>query len=111
MDELNTPLKDSRGIDPKEKEFLEKLVSLINEGKINLFKADTIINSEIYNKLSEDKQGKTDLEALNLLAAIREIKGLYDAGFADTYQMENLVERLRVTKERLEEAGGDLFII
>lgn len=109
--ELNIPLKDQKGIDPKEREFLENLVKLINQGKINLFRADTLINHEVYDKLSEDKQGRADLESLNLLAAIREIKGLYDSGFVDTYQMENLVERLRLTKERLESCGGDLFII
>ena len=109
--ELNIPLKTQKVADPTEKAFLENLVKLINEGKINLFRADTLINHLIYDKLPEDKQGKVDLEALNLLAAIREIKGLYDAGFVDTYQMENLVERLKSTKERLESAGGDLFII
>lgn len=109
--ELNIPLKDQKGIDPTEKAFLENLVKLINEEKIDLFRADTLINHEVYDKLPEDKQGKVDLESLNLLAAIREIKGLYDAGFIDTYQMENLVERLRSTKERLESCGGDLFII
>lgn len=109
--ELNIPLKDQKGIDPTEKAFLENLVKLINEGKINLFKADTLINHAVYDQLTEDKQGRVDIESLNLLAVIREIKGLYDAGFVDTYQMENLVERLRLTKERLESSGGDLFII
>ena len=48
---------------------------------------------------------------MNLLSALRDIKGLYDAGQKDTYQMQNLIDRVQNTKERLEEEGGDLFII
>ena len=47
---------------------------------------------------------------MNLLSTIREIKGLYEAGFQDTYQLWYMVEKLRLTKERLE-ADNDLFII
>jgi len=111
QDLLNKPLQLSEGMDPKDREFLELIVRLVNEGKINLYGPSTLINSEVYNKLDFEKQGKADFESVNLLAAIREIKGLYDAGYAETYQVINLVHRLRDTKERLEIEGGDLFII
>lgn len=108
--ELNAPLADS-GVAQKNQEFLDLMLKLIEDGKIDLYKPATLINHEVYDKLSEEKQGKADLEAVNLLSAIREIKGLYDAEYQDTYQMQNLVDRVRNTKERLEEEGGDLFII
>jgi hypothetical protein len=108
--ELNTPLAGS-GVVQKNQEFLDLVLKLIKDGKIDLYKPETLINHEVYDKLDEAKQGKVDLEAMNLLSAVREIKGLYDAEYQDTYQMQNLVDRVRNTKERLEEEGGNLFII
>ncbi len=91
--------------------FLKKLISMIDDGKIDTLKPDTLINHAVYDILDELKQGNADIEALNLLSAIRDIYGLYKAGFENSFQMENLVERLRTTKERIEEVGGDLFVI
>lgn len=109
--ELNAPLSDPTGVDPADQEFLEMVVKMIDEGVIDLYKPDSLINHEFYDTLSEDRQGKADLEAVNLLSALRDIKGLYDGGFKDTFQIQNLVHRVRNTKERLEEEGGDMFII
>lgn len=109
--ELNSPLKDNTGSAGKYKEFLSMLVGMIKDGKIDLYKPESLINHDVYGKLDEARQGKADFEAVNLLTVIREINGLYNAGFEDTYQIENLVERLKATKERLETQGGDLFII
>ena len=106
---LNEPLKHDGN--SKNKDFLETVVKLVNEGKIQIYKPDSLINHEVYDKLDQAAKGKVDYEAMNLLMVIREIKGLYDAGYKDTYQIDNLVEKLRVTKERLEIQGGDLFII
>jgi len=111
QDLLNKPLPLSQGMDQKDREFLELIVRLVNEGKINLYGPSTLLNHEVYDKLDFEKQGRADFESINLLSAIREIKGLYDAGYAETYQVANLVSRLRATKERLEFEGGDLFII
>lgn len=109
--ELNTPLADPDGSSGEDKKFFELVMQMINEGKIDLLNPETLINHAVYDKLSEEDQGKADFEAINLLASLRELKGLYDHGYADTYQMHNLIQRVRKTKERLEEKGGDLFII
>jgi len=108
---LNTPLAMNQSIDPADQQFLNMLMEMVNSGKINLYQPATLINNPIYDKLPSEKQGKVDFEAVNLLSAVREIKGLYDNGFGQTFQIHNLVERLRLTKERLESEGGDLFII
>jgi hypothetical protein len=109
--ELNIPLALQGQADPQTMQFLEMIIKLINEGKIVLHNPDTLINHDVYNKLPIEKQSKVEPEAFNLLTAIRDIKDLYDAGYKDTFQILNDVERLRLTKERLEEFGGDLFII
>ncbi len=109
--ELNAPLSDPTGVSDENDKFLHLVISLINDGKIELHTPSTLINKAVYDGLSEEKQGLADREAMNLLSAVREIKDLFDAGYKDTYQMQNLVERVRNTKERIEEKGGDLFII
>ena len=111
QEELNAPLSDPTGIDAENTEFMELVVSFINKGKIDLYKPDTLINHEFYDTLLPEKQGKADFEAVNLVASLREIKGLYDAGFKNSYQMQNLLHRIRNTKERIEEKSGDIFII
>ena len=109
---LNTPLQDSTGsIDGKDQEFLNLILSLIEEGKIDLYKPSSLLNNDVYNTLNDQEKGEVDLAAMNMLNAIREIKGLNDNGFRETFQMNNLVSRLRYNKEQLESADGDLFII
>ena len=108
---LNTPLVMAQPMNDQDQQFLNTIIGLVNSGKINLYGPSTLINHNVYDKLSSDKQGKVDFEAINLLGAIREIKDLNDHGFGQTFQINNLVERLRMTKERLESEGGDLFII
>lgn len=108
---LNTPLVMAQPMSAQDQQFLNMIVDLVNSGKINLYGPSTLINQVVYSKLPSEKQGQVDLEAINLLGAIREIKDLNDHGFGQTFQINNLVERLRMTKERLESKGGDLFII
>ncbi|MFA5948049.1 MAG: hypothetical protein WC806_03685 [Candidatus Gracilibacteria bacterium] len=109
--ELNKPLANAQGLTAEEETFLNMLINFVNEGKINLYTPSTLLNRAVYDKLASEQQGKTDLEAINMLSAIREIKGLCDAGYRETYQVANLVQSLKYTKERIEYAGGDLFII
>ena len=109
--ELNTPLKSQEPVNPADQAFLELIVKLVNEGTINLYRPDTLLNDAVYEKLDNLQKGKTDIEAQNMLTAIRNIKGLYDAGYKDTYQIFYQVSELRLSKERLENLGGDLFII
>lgn len=108
---LNEPLKKESGISNEDEEFLQLIVQFIDAGKINLYVPSSLINSQNYEVLDDGRRGRADVEAMNMLGAIRDIHGMYRAGLKDTYQMENLVHRLRVSKERLEEVGGDLFII
>ncbi len=108
---LNQPLKDPSGGGEANKKFLDDVVAKINDGKINLFSPSSLLNQEVYQKLSEQVQGKIDMDAVNLLAKLRDMKGLYDLGQTDSYQMENLAENVRLIKERIEAEAGDVFII
>lgn len=108
---LNTPLKADGGMTQEDEKILDLIVAMVNEGKINIYQPSTLVNQSVYEKLGSSEKGKVDFESLNMLSAIREIKGMLDAGFRETYQMANLVSRMRATKERIELERGDIFII
>ncbi len=109
--ELNKPLKQEEAVDPKDTEFLQLLVGKIEKGEIKLFVPSSLINPAVYDNLEESQQGKADYDAFNLLSTIREIYQLWTSGQKDTYQIAYLVHKMRLTKERLEEIGGDIYII
>ena len=108
---LNKPLAHPKGIDKQDTEFLEMVVSKIEKGEIKLFTPGTLLNKAVYENLSETARGKAELDAFNLLSTLREIYKLWQSGQRNSYQIENLVHKIRLTKERLEEIGGDIFII
>ncbi len=111
QDMLNNPVAATQGLSDENRQFMNMVLGLLNEGKIQLYTPSSLLNDDVYNALTDEMKSKADLEAMNLLGAIREMKDLYDANFTETYQMESLVQRLRLTKERFEEAGGDVFLI
>ncbi len=108
---LNKPTDHHDELDPKDVEFLTLLMVKIDKGEIDLFRPATLLNFPVYEKLNEQARGKADVEAFNLLSTIREIRKLWNLGHRNTYQIENLTHRIRVTKERLEDASGDIYII
>jgi len=108
---LNKPLGHPGGLSDKDLQFLALLVEKIEKKEINLYQPSSLLNHAIYDKLSDQAKAKAELDALNLLNAIREVYKLWQAAHKATYQIENLVNRIRVTKERLEEEAGDIFII
>ena len=58
--ELNTPLRHIGTT--QNKEFLEILIKMISEGKINLYQPGSLINHSVYDKLDDAAKGKADLE-------------------------------------------------
>lgn len=108
---LNKPLGHPGGITDKDKEFLAMLVEKIEKKEINLYQPSSLLNHAVYDNLNDQAKAKAELDALNLLNTIREIHRLWTAEHKATYQIENLVHRVRLTKERLEEAAGDIYII
>jgi hypothetical protein len=109
--ELNKPLANPKGMTLSDQQFLDRIIKLVNEGKLNLFSVDSVINHAVYDSLLPEQQSKVEIQALTVLSSIREIKGLYDAGYVNSYQIQNLVEKLKLYVSNIEENGGDVFII
>jgi hypothetical protein len=108
---LNEPLSDPTGVDTDNDKFLDDILGKIEGGQIDLHTPSSLINQDVYKGLSESVQGETDLNTVSLLARLREIKDLHDFGQVESYQFKNLIEQVRLTKERLEKDAGDIFII
>lgn len=109
--EMGKPLKDTSGVNPQDMEFLHMLINKIENKEIELHTPSSLLNTPVYEKLGEDAQGKADYNAMNMLGTIRQIHQLWQGGDRDSFQIQNLVHQLRLTKERLEEIGGDIYII
>ena len=109
--ELNKPLNDPSGINLEDQEYMLKVLDMVDKGKIDLYSTSSLINADVLKNLIGEKQAEMELKAATLLASIREIKDLYGAGFGTSYQIQNLVHRLKENVEFIEEAGGDVFII
>ncbi len=95
----------------EDQEFLQDIIKKVDSAKIQLYTPSSLLNDEVYQQLNSSGKAKADFDILNLLNKIREIKKLWDQGDKDTYQLFNLVHSLRITKERIETADGDVFII
>ncbi len=108
---INQPKKDPAGIQDEDLKFLEKIMNLIKENKINLYTPSSLINQAVYESLSDEQKAKVELEAANLLFKLRNMRDLWEAGYGDSFQMNNLVHGVRILKERIEEIRGDVFII
>lgn len=109
--QMNEPAVDPTGFNPGDEEFLNIVMGKVESGEINLFQPDTLLNTHVYDALDEPARGKADLDAVNLLSKIRQIHGLWKVNRQPTFMIENLILDFWHTKERLEELGGDIFVI
>ncbi len=108
---LNTPPVNPKGLSQEDQAFLNQVVALADDKKINLMQPSSLINHAVYDQLTPDKQGKVDFDAVNLATTLRNIYWLWKANQSPTYQIENMVHQVRLTKERLEEISGDVYVI
>lgn len=108
---LNEPLAKSGGLSTQDQAFLSSILEKVDSHKIDLFRPSSLINTPVYEKLSEEQQAKVEMDAFNLIATLRTIYDLWKYYQTPTFQIENLVHSVRLTKERLEEISGDIFII
>lgn len=108
---LNEPLVKSNGLSKEDEAFLNLLVSKVEKREINLMQPSSLMNHTVYDRLSEDKKGKVDFDAVTLCSTLRQIYDLWKFYQKPTFQIENLVHQVRLTKERLEEISGDVYLI
>lgn len=111
QEKLNKPLKMENGLDNQDNQFLNMLIKKIEDKEINLLVPSSLINHPVYDDLDDISKGKADVDAFKMLSTIREIYKLWQINEKDSYQMQYLVKKIRIYKEKLEDIGGDIFII
>lgn len=107
---MNRPMA-SDSYSQADQEFLNLIMRLIEEGKINLYVPSSLLNTEIYEKMNEAEKGKADQNAVLMLNKIREIHNLMKFIKEPNFQVKNLVDSLRQNKEAMEKIDGDVYII
>lgn len=109
--QLNEPLKDKTGFNEGHEEFLKKLIEKLKKGELDTHQPATLYNRDIYDKLSEEEQEKTDITAINIMSMIRQIESLWKLDQSATFQIQNLVETVFQMKSKFEKEYGDVYII
>ncbi|PIZ72016.1 hypothetical protein COY07_03935 [Candidatus Peregrinibacteria bacterium CG_4_10_14_0_2_um_filter_43_11] len=111
QEQLNTPLVKSEGLGKKDASFLEVLITKLKSGELDPFNPQTLFNHDVYDKLSEEDQERTDLTAINLMSVIKQIETLWNQSHQPGFQLQNLVDTVFQMKSRFEEKHGDVFVI
>lgn len=108
---INKPVVDPTGYSVEDQAFLDKIMKMVEEKKINLYSPSSLLNSAVYDALDTAGKAKADQNSMLMVTKIREISDLMRISKEATYQLKNLVAALRMHKEETEKISGDIFII
>ena len=108
---INKPQLDPTGVEATDEQYLETVIHMIEDGSLELHTPQTLMKDDIYKTLDEKSQGIADMNAVTLLNDLRQMKKLYDMGEKQSFQIKNLIQRIRAVKERIEKQCGDVYII
>lgn len=111
QEELNKPLVSAEQMDSEDEKFLNEVIEMIDNKKIDLYKTSSLMNESVYEGLQPEAKAQAEIDALNLLNTLRQINKLYREKMTDTYQFKNMLRNFRLTKERIEDQAGDIYII
>lgn len=109
--QLNKPAKDDTGFNEGHEDFLKILIKKIESSELNPLDIKTLFNKSVYDNLSEEEQEETDMNAMNIMAIIRQIEQLWKIDQKATFQVQNLVETVFQMKSKFEEKHGDVYVI
>ena len=127
-DDFAKVIKKHSGKDPSEKEqeelgkpqatalsdeyenFLQTVISLIDEGKVDTKNPSSFINDDIYEGLDDELRAKTDQAIPNLASLLDRIMDFHSREESDeSIEMKGLIDMLWQAKQRIEE-HADVFI-
>ncbi|MDP2624828.1 MAG: hypothetical protein Q8P27_01440 [Candidatus Peregrinibacteria bacterium] len=108
---INKPPTDDTGFNEGDEAFIKDVVQKFEEGVINRHSPSSLLNEEIYEALDDAGKGKADQNAFNILTSLRNIYDLWKIQPEPTFQIQNQIHHVRMTKERLEADLGDVYIV
>lgn len=94
-------------------QFMLRLVKLLDDGVIDLYKTDSLLNTDVSDGLAEDARGQVDLSLLNILGQVRQIYEFYKSEKTPNASphLQTMVEHLWQQKSKLEDQYGDVLKI
>ncbi|MDA1209214.1 MAG: hypothetical protein O2904_04260 [bacterium] len=109
-DQVKTGQAVAGKMDDEHKNFMKTLMSLIDKGEINPADPKTFLKMEVYSKIDEQWQDKTDLALLNIANQVKLIDDFRKSADSpdESPQLQTMVEQLWQMKQRIEETH-DVF--
>ena len=90
--------------------FLQIVLKLIDDGKIDLVNPQSIFNQDVYDGLSDEWKARTDQALPNIISLLERVMDLHSRPEEnESMEMKNLIETLWQAKQRIEE-HADVFI-
>lgn len=111
QEKMNMPPQDPDELNITDQEYLHIVMKMIDGGKINLLNPQSLLNLEVYDKLTPNQLVRIDMDTQVLMARLRDIHTLWKLDQTLTYQMKNLIESLRQVESRVESECGDVYVI
>jgi len=110
QEELNRP-KTSRNRIFEHEDFIEEIIKKLENNEIDPYAPRSLLNLEVYNKLSEQDEGRVDLAARNICSILHSVQDLWVQDHSRSTVMVDLIQTIKASKERVENELGDVFII
>lgn len=108
---LNKPADVDHEFEPEDDAFLKDIIAKFDSGSINRHSPSSLLNEKMYENLEQPQQARADQNALTILARLREIYDWWQLHPEPSFQIKNQLHAIRLTKEKLEEELGDIYII
>jgi len=91
-------------MDEKYKRFCVDIERMIKSNEIDVGKPESFLNMDVYNELSDEWKGKTDLALMNIADQVRHIAEFYTSKDTpnSSPQLQTMIEQLWQMKERIE---------
>ncbi len=92
-------------------EFLQTVLAMIKDGKIDPNQPESFINKDVYDALDQEWKAKADLASINIAHQLQRIKEFYESDKTPNAspQLETMIASLWQMKQRIEEKA-DVFV-
>ncbi|MBI1812948.1 hypothetical protein HY285_02415 [Candidatus Peregrinibacteria bacterium] len=101
----------SGDMDDPHKQFLKTIAALIESKSIDYHLPETLLEKDIYERLSEGARAKVDVALLNIADMLRHVEQFYRSTATpdESPHLQTMIEHLWSMKERVEREHGNVF--
>ncbi len=106
--EMGKPVDD--GMSPKHRQWVEEMIRMSDAGEIDVLDPDTLVNRDVYEKMTQEDRGKVDLSLSTMANQLRHIEDFYRSDKTPNActQLQIMIDHFWAMRDRLEE-HGDVF--